>query len=151
MRVLVVGGGIGGLSTAIALRQRDVDVDVVEINPKWDVYGVGIIQPGNALRALAALGLAGPCLQQGFGFPGHQQFDRDGNAFAPPLDFPLPPGAPGPAMNAITRPALHRILQDAVLASGARVETARRSRAWCRRATGSTSSSPTRPPAATTS
>ena len=58
MRVLVVGGGIGGLSAAIALAQRGVDVDVVEINPKWDVYGVGIIQPGNAIRALDALGLA---------------------------------------------------------------------------------------------
>ena len=58
MRVLVVGGGIGGLSAAIALRGRGVDVDIVEINPKWDVYGVGIIQPGNAIRALDALGLA---------------------------------------------------------------------------------------------
>ena len=55
MRVLVVGGGIGGLSAAIALRKHGVDVGVVEINPNWDVYGVGIIQPGNAIRALDAL------------------------------------------------------------------------------------------------
>ena len=50
-RVLVVGGGIGGLSATIALRNRGVAVDVVESNPKWDVYGVGILQPGNAIRA----------------------------------------------------------------------------------------------------
>ena len=56
--MLVVGGGIGGLSTTIALRQAGFDVDVVEQNPAWDVYGVGIIQPGNALRALHELGLA---------------------------------------------------------------------------------------------
>ena len=56
-RVLVVGGGIGGLSTTIALRRRGVEVDLVELNPKWDVYGVGIIQPGNAIRALDQLGL----------------------------------------------------------------------------------------------
>ena len=86
IKVLIVGGGIGGLCSAVALRRVGADVHVVEVNAAWDVYGVGIIQPGNALRALAALGLAGPCLQQGFGFPGHQQFDRDGNAFAPPLD-----------------------------------------------------------------
>ena len=96
---------------------------VVEVNPAWDVYGVGIIQPGNALRALGALGLVGDCLREGFGFPGHQQFDRDGNALSPPVDFPLPPGAPGPAMNGIRRPVLHKILQEAVLASGAEVET----------------------------
>ena len=45
MRVLVVGGGIGGLSITIALRQRGVAVDVVEINPRWDVYGVGSSSP----------------------------------------------------------------------------------------------------------
>jgi 2-polyprenyl-6-methoxyphenol hydroxylase-like FAD-dependent oxidoreductase len=121
--VLVVGGGIGGLCTAVSLRRRGVEVRVVEINPRWDVYGVGIIQPGNALRALGELGLAAECLRQGFGFPGHQFFDRDGNVLTPPFDFPLPPGAPGPAVNGITRPRLHRILQDAVLASGAQVDT----------------------------
>ena len=44
-RILVVGGGIGGLSAAIALRQAGFEVDVVEKSPAWDVYGVGIIQP----------------------------------------------------------------------------------------------------------
>ena len=52
-RVLVVGGGIGGLSTTIAMRKAGVAIDVVELNPKWDVYGVGIIQPGNAIRGLS--------------------------------------------------------------------------------------------------
>jgi 2-polyprenyl-6-methoxyphenol hydroxylase-like FAD-dependent oxidoreductase len=36
-RVLVVGGGIGGLSTTIGLRQAGYDVDLVERNPAWDV------------------------------------------------------------------------------------------------------------------
>ena len=52
MKVLIIGGGIGGLSTTLALRRQGVDVDVVERDPEWGVYGVGIIQPGNALRAL---------------------------------------------------------------------------------------------------
>ena len=55
-RVLVVGGGIGGLSTSIALRRAGFTVDVVEKNPKWDVYGVGMIQPANALRVLHEIG-----------------------------------------------------------------------------------------------
>ena len=58
MKVLVIGGGIGGLSTTLALRRQGFDVDVVERDPEWGVYGVGIIQPGNALRALDSLGLA---------------------------------------------------------------------------------------------
>ena len=33
-------------------------VEVVEKNPKWDVYGVGMIQPPNAWRALHDIGLA---------------------------------------------------------------------------------------------
>lgn len=121
--MLVVGGGVGGLCSAIALRRRGVAVDVVELNPKWDTYGVGIIQPGNALRALGELGLAERCVAEGFGMPGHQYHDRNGNPVQPPFDHPLPPGSRGPAMNGITRPRLHRILQQAALESGALVRT----------------------------
>ena len=64
-RILVVGGGIGGLSTSIALRRAGFAVDVVEKNPKWDVYGVGMIQPANALRVLHEIGLAEQCVEAG--------------------------------------------------------------------------------------
>jgi 2-polyprenyl-6-methoxyphenol hydroxylase-like FAD-dependent oxidoreductase len=120
MRVLVVGGGIGGLSAAIALRQRGVEVDVVEINPKWDVYGVGIIQPANAIRALDALGLAERAVEQGFAMKGSRFHDSQGNLLGevPALDLL---GPKYPPMNGITRPKLHAIFQDAVKASGADV------------------------------
>src|SRR5690606_29331314 len=64
-RILVVGGGIAGLSTTVALRRAGFSVDVVERNPAWDVYGVGILQPSNALRAFHALGLAERCCEEG--------------------------------------------------------------------------------------
>jgi 2-polyprenyl-6-methoxyphenol hydroxylase-like FAD-dependent oxidoreductase len=120
MRVLVVGGGIGGLSTAIALRQRGVDVDVVELNPRWDVYGVGIIQPANAIRALDALGLAEQAVAQGFAMKGSRFHDSQGNLLGevPPLDLL---GPKYPPMNGITRPRLHAIFQDAVKGSGASI------------------------------
>jgi len=120
MRVLVVGGGIGGLSAAIALRQRDVEVDVVEINPKWDVYGVGIIQPGNAIRALDALGLAEQAVAQGFAMKGSRFHDSQGNLLGevPALDLL---GPKYPPMNGITRPRLHAIFQEAVTKSGANI------------------------------
>jgi 2-polyprenyl-6-methoxyphenol hydroxylase-like FAD-dependent oxidoreductase len=120
MRILVVGGGIGGLSTAIALRRRDVDVDVVEINPKWDVYGVGIIQPGNAVRALDALGLAEQAVADGYAMKGSRFHDSQGNLLGevPALDLL---GPKYPPMNGITRPRLHAIFQDAVKSSGANI------------------------------
>jgi 2-polyprenyl-6-methoxyphenol hydroxylase-like FAD-dependent oxidoreductase len=119
----VVGGGIGGLSTTVALRRSGIaDVDVVEINPRWDVYGVGIIQPGNAIRAMAELGLAEQCVAQGHAMEGSRSHDRDGNIVAD-IDFERPAGVAFPAMNGITRPKLHQILTDAVLASGANVRT----------------------------
>ena len=120
MRVLVVGGGIGGLSSTIALRSAGVEVDVVEINPKWDVYGVGINQPGNAIRALDQLGLGERAIAEGFAIQGSRFRDGEGNVLGA---VPAPPllGDRFPGMNGITRPRLHRIFQDAVRESGAEV------------------------------
>lgn len=121
-RVLVVGGGIGGLSATIALRRAGYEVDVVEKNPAWDVYGVGIIQPANALRALHELGLAHEAVEKGCPMYGDTTWDATGEILFADHDWPtmiegLPPG------NGITRPALHGILQSHVLSSGADVRT----------------------------
>ncbi len=118
--VLLVGGGIAGLSCAIGLRARGVAVEVVELNPRWDVYGVGIIQPGNAIRALDQLGLGEQAIAQGFAIQGSRFHDAQGNLLG---EVPAPPllGDRYPGMNGITRPRLHRIFQDAVRASGAKV------------------------------
>jgi 2-polyprenyl-6-methoxyphenol hydroxylase-like FAD-dependent oxidoreductase len=120
-KVLVVGGGIGGLSSTIALTKAGVSVDVVELNPKWDVYGVGIIQPGNAIRALDQLGLGEQAIAQGFAIQGSRFRDGEGNVLGA---VPAPPllGDRYPGMNGITRPRLHRIFQDAVRSSGAEVK-----------------------------
>jgi 2-polyprenyl-6-methoxyphenol hydroxylase-like FAD-dependent oxidoreductase len=119
-RVLVVGGGIAGLSTAIALRQAGVTVDVIERNPAWDVYGVGIIQPGNALRALHELGLAGEAVADGHPIRGDRTWTGDGAVLLADHDWPVlvdgvPPG------NGITRPRLHAIFQRHTLDAGAEV------------------------------
>jgi 2-polyprenyl-6-methoxyphenol hydroxylase-like FAD-dependent oxidoreductase len=119
-RVLIVGGGIGGLSSAIALTARGIEVAVVEQNPKWDVYGVGIIQPGNAMRALHQLGLLDEALAAGFAMDGDRFFLADGTQLAD-SDFPRVVGPEYPGINGITRPRLHEILTAAVKRSGAKV------------------------------
>jgi 2-polyprenyl-6-methoxyphenol hydroxylase-like FAD-dependent oxidoreductase len=122
MRVLVIGGGIGGLSTTLSLRSAGTDVDVIERDPAWGVYGVGIIQPANALRALDVLGLAQACVEAGQPIRGDRTWLADGNTQIAAHDWPtlvdgLPPG------NGITRPRLHEILKAATTQSGANVRT----------------------------
>ena len=107
--VLVIGGGIGGLVAARALRQQGVAVDLIERESEWTVYGVGIIQPNNALRALDRVGIADRCIAAGGAFAGWRIHDANGNIL---VDAPGSNAAAPhlPANNGITRPRLHEIL-----------------------------------------
>jgi 2-polyprenyl-6-methoxyphenol hydroxylase-like FAD-dependent oxidoreductase len=57
MRALIIGGGIGGLSTALALRRKGIEADVFERNPEPREVGAGISLWANAIKALRQLGL----------------------------------------------------------------------------------------------
>ena len=57
MRVIIVGGGIAGLSTALSLHQIGVDCRVYEAVAKLEPVGHGINLQPNAVRELTALGL----------------------------------------------------------------------------------------------
>src|SRR5271168_3748699 len=56
-RILVVGGGIGGLAAALALERQHLEVIVCEQSPKLSEIGAGIGLAPNAIKALRALGL----------------------------------------------------------------------------------------------
>ncbi|CAM2169693.1 salicylate hydroxylase [Paraburkholderia sacchari] len=56
-KILIAGGGIGGLSAAIALLQRGFDVDVFEQASELREFGAGIQLSPNGNRALASLGV----------------------------------------------------------------------------------------------
>ena len=57
MRVLVAGGGIGGLTTAIALRHQGIEVLVLEQAEVLSEIGAGIQIASNAAIVLRELGL----------------------------------------------------------------------------------------------
>src|SRR5436305_5182739 len=55
--VLVVGGGIGGLSAALALAHKGVPVQVLEQAPEFKEIGAGIQLGPNVFRMFEVLGL----------------------------------------------------------------------------------------------
>ena len=57
MRVLIAGGGIGGLVTAIALRHQGIDALVLEQAPVLNEIGAGIQIAAKAAIVLRELGL----------------------------------------------------------------------------------------------
>ncbi|WP_346207468.1 FAD-dependent monooxygenase [Caldifermentibacillus hisashii] len=116
--VLIVGGGISGLTAAIALNKIGIQAEIVEKEMQWNVYGVGIIQPSNALRALNEIGVAEHCLKLGFSFPGFDYYDGQGN-FLYRVDSPTIEGYPG--VNGISRKVLHQILLNEVLQIGTKI------------------------------
>jgi 2-polyprenyl-6-methoxyphenol hydroxylase-like FAD-dependent oxidoreductase len=118
-RILVIGGGIGGLTSAIALRRNGHHVTVIEKDPDWSVYGVGIIQQANVVRAMAQLGLVDDYLAAGVPFEQVAVHLPDGTEVA---RVPIPRLVERyPASMGISRPALHKILGDRTIASGAEV------------------------------
>jgi 2-polyprenyl-6-methoxyphenol hydroxylase-like FAD-dependent oxidoreductase len=56
-RILIVGGGIGGLTAAIALQRLGVEVEVAERAPSYAPVGAGITIQPNARAVLVALGV----------------------------------------------------------------------------------------------
>ncbi len=107
MKVLALGAGIGGLGASIALRQRGFDVNLVEIKPELSVYGVGINQPANSLRALRSLGVLEEILAVGCPFSHSDFYAADGDLIVH-VDSVM--GGDVPANTALSRLNLHRIL-----------------------------------------
>ena len=63
LNIAMIGGGIGGLTAALALRQAGFEVDVYEQAPELTQIGGGINMGPNAARVLRRLGL-GPGLER---------------------------------------------------------------------------------------
>lgn len=56
MRVIIAGGGTGGLATAIALRKVGIEPLVLEQAAAFTAIGAGLGLYANAMKALTYLG-----------------------------------------------------------------------------------------------
>ena len=123
MDVAVVGGGIGGLTLALALHQRGIPCRVYESVPEVRELGVGITLLPHAMREMTALGLGDTLRSQGIENQDSRFFNRFGQ-----LIYTEPRGRlagyPFPEVG-IHRGRLHRTLWDAAVArlGGERVVT----------------------------
>ena len=57
MKAIIIGGGIGGLTTALMLHARGLDCDIYEQSEQVRELGVGINTLPHAIKELAELGL----------------------------------------------------------------------------------------------
>jgi 2-polyprenyl-6-methoxyphenol hydroxylase-like FAD-dependent oxidoreductase len=107
-RVLVVGAGVGGLSAAIFFARRGVEVTLIERRRSFDVPGVGLGQPANALRVYDALGVLDQVLERGYVYDHMSIFDANHRLIADHKfllgDDRIPP------VCALRRSDLHEIL-----------------------------------------
>jgi naringenin degradation protein FdeE len=108
-KILIVGGGISGLVLAIALRRRGLEVHIVEIQPEWNILGVGISLTPPTLRALRSVGLLEQCAGVAFGFD-RITFGNATGARVAEMQMPRLAGEDCPATVAIGRRALHNVL-----------------------------------------
>jgi 2-polyprenyl-6-methoxyphenol hydroxylase-like FAD-dependent oxidoreductase len=114
MDIAIVGGGIGGLTLALALHQRSIPCRVYESAPAVKELGVGITLLPHAMREMTALGLGDVLARQGIENRDSCFFNRFGQlVYAEPRGRFA--GYPFPEVG-IHRGRLHATLWDAAVA-----------------------------------
>jgi salicylate hydroxylase len=112
LRVAVAGGGIGGLTAALALLRAGVSVQVYEQADRFSEVGAGVTLGPNAVRLLQRLGL-GPRLDEISAHPQGYEMRRwhDGRVL-----IETHRSGPLRAMKSLTmhRADLHHVLLDAI-------------------------------------
>lgn len=126
-RVLVVGGGITGLTVSVALKQKGIDVVLVEQHAKqnadgskdFDSVGHGLTVQGNALKAFDSIGVFDELLEDGFPFSHlRMKLAHDGSVIAeiptPPMGGPDLPGTMGALRGDVARALIKAVRREGV-------------------------------------
>ncbi len=109
--VLIVGGGIAGLTLAIGLKRAGISTGIVEINPEWTVSGLGLSLQAPALRAFNIMGLLDQCVESGFGYSYFCACDVNGNVTGT-VQMPKLNGPDYPSAIGIMRQRLYSLLRE---------------------------------------
>ncbi|MBX3619914.1 MAG: flavin-dependent oxidoreductase [Rhizobacter sp.] len=113
MKIAIAGGGIGGLTLALALHQRDIDCTVYEAVRELRPLGVGINLLPHSVKVLAELGLQESLAATAIETASLTYYNKFGQTiWSEPRG--LAAGYPVPQYS-IHRGELHMILLDAVL------------------------------------
>lgn len=106
---LIIGGGIAGLTAAVAMQQLGFDVRVYERHSEVRPVGAGIMVAPNALQALDVLGLAHAVQARGRRNNNLMILDRQGRTLSK-----IAASWQGRSIVTIHRADLHQILLDAL-------------------------------------
>jgi FAD-dependent urate hydroxylase len=117
LEAMIVGGGLAGTATALALHRAGIGATVHESAPAGaDDVGAWLTLAGNGMDALTTLGLADEVAAAGFSTPRmslRNGSDRELLEFASGADR-----ADGLQAQTIRRPDLYRVLRDAAARAG---------------------------------
>lgn len=111
MKVIIIGGGIGGLCAAIALQQGGFDTTIYEAAPELKAVGAGVGLAANAMQGLARLGVAEEVVARGKQLEALVMFDQHGQVISN-LDTRLLSRKYGISNFVIHRADLHEVLQN---------------------------------------
>lgn len=121
LRVLVVGGGIGGLALSGALSRAGAAVDLVEKSERWRPLGAGLVLGANAVAVLGALGLGDGLAACGHRLPRMSILEASGSMLQN-MDMAAAEAEIGPTYT-VHRADLHHLLLEHIGATRVRLGT----------------------------
>ncbi len=121
-RILIVGGGIAGLTLATALHWQGLGAELVERSPTWHTIGAGILLHANGMRILRTLGMSADVEQAGTNLRNWSFCDQQGELLCE-IDLQTMWGEVGPCIG-IARARLQQVLLASAVAVPCRLGTA---------------------------